>query len=113
MGADRAPRGADRVGTLVLFLEEAPRETAFFMHEYQPPRGRRPPKAAQGRPTLVQIRRPHWRRACGNIGLLDMKLKVNNQVRDTIISLAWLSQISLKEGPTFPPRTQSGSVRPP
>ena len=26
------------------------------------------------------IRRPHWRRACGNIGLLDMKLKVNSQV---------------------------------
>ena len=29
------------------------------------------------------------------------------------ILLACLSQVSLKEGPHFPPRTQSGSLRPP
>ena len=46
-GGRRLPKAADRVGTLVLFLEEAPRETAVFMHEYPPPRGRRPPKAVQ------------------------------------------------------------------
>ena len=60
-----------------------------------------------------RIRRPHWRRACGTIGQLDMKLKVNSQVSDTIISLACLSQVSLKQGPPFPPRTQAGSLRPP
>ena len=44
MGADgrrRLPKAADRVGALVLFLDEALRETTVFRHEYPPPRGRR------------------------------------------------------------------------
>ena len=40
-GRRGGPKAADRVGALVLFLEEAPRETAVFRHEYPPPRGRR------------------------------------------------------------------------
>ena len=46
----------------------------------------------------MKIRRPHWRRACGTIGQLDMKLKVKSQVNDTIISLACLSQVNVRFG---------------
>ena len=42
--------GADRVGTLVLFFEEAPRET-LLSHRETPTQ--RAPKAAEGCPTLA------------------------------------------------------------
>ena len=48
---------------------------------------------------MVYIRRPHWRRACGNIGQLDMKLKVN-------------SQVSLKGEPPFPHGPNLGPYAP-
>ena len=50
---------------------------------------------------VFEIRRPHWRRACGNIGQLDMKLKlkVNNQV-------------SLKGEPPFPHGPNLGPYAP-
>ena len=47
-----APKAADRVGTLILFLEEAPRETVFFDRLTPTPKG---PTAAEGRPTLAPI----------------------------------------------------------
>ena len=36
-------------------------------------------------PLNIKSADPNWRRACGNIGLLDMKLKVSSQVSDTVI----------------------------
>ena len=45
------------------------------------------------------IRRPHWRRACGTIGQLDMKVKVTNQV-------------SLKGEPPFPHGPNLGPYAP-
>ena len=41
-----------------------------------------------------------------------MKLKVNSQVSDTIISLASLSQINLKEGPPSPDGPNLGPYAP-
>ena len=61
------------------------------------PRTTRPP---DHNPTAVKSADPTGGRACGTIGLLDMKVKVK-------------SQVNLKEGTPFPPRTQSGSLRPP
>ena len=49
-GCRGGPKAADRVGTLVLFLEEAPSET-LLVHRLTPtPKG---PKAVEGCPTLA------------------------------------------------------------
>ena len=44
--------GAEGAGTLILLLEDAPRETLFFHRLTPTPR---PPMGAEGRPTLAQF----------------------------------------------------------
>ena len=49
-GGGRLPMGAEGAGTLVLFFEEASRETLLFHRLTPTPKG---PKAVQGCPTLA------------------------------------------------------------